>query len=261
MRYLLEIVDGPCKDKHFELPLNREIYFGSATPNTMALCKDTHLSAKHFSITCDGTDFHLRDLNSENGTFIHGINISDVVDSFALEDGYQFMAGKTTFRVHIEKPSVLGILRKQTEPLFAIVDSSRDESILPLLKASNNQYQSLFEGVRAEWLEEFAPYLVYLPKNSPLLEQLVEDGWDKNWAVYFTSRGSLERLVIHLRQFLHVKTHEGEKLYFRFYDPRILRMFLPTLTWNEKNNFFGPISCYLTEDETPQQVLEWPYKK
>jgi hypothetical protein len=253
MRYLLEIIDGPCKGRFFELPLNREILFGSA------FGKDTQMSVQHFSITCDGQEFHLRDLNSKTGTFLYGVDISEV-ESFGLEDGYQFVAGQTTFRVCIEKPSVLGILRKQTEPLFAIVDASRDEGILPLLKASNNQYQSLFEGVKAEWLEEFAPYLVYLPKDSPLLEKLVEEGWDKHWAVYLTSREFLERLVNHLRQFLRVKTHEGEKLYFRFYDPRVLRTFLPTLTSNEKNRFFGSISCYFTEDETQQQVLEWPYK-
>jgi hypothetical protein len=252
MRYLLEIIDGPCKGRFFELPLNREILFGSA------FGKDTQMSVQHFSITCDGQEFHLRDLNSKTGTFLYGVDISEV-ESFGLEDGYQFVAGQTTFRVCIEKPSVLGILRKQTEPLFAIVDASRDEGILPLLKASNNQYQSLFEGVRAEWLEEFAPYLVYLPKDSPLLEKLVELGWGNRWGIYFTSMRPFQTLVKHMQQFLWVKTEAGEKLYFRFYDPKTLQVFLFISNPKQANEVFQGISSYLMKAKKPELLIKFTY--
>lgn len=259
MRYLVEIIEGPCKQRCIELPLNLEFSFGSTDLARIALYKDTHLSNRHFSMTCDGQYFHLRDLNSKSGTFIHGLNLSDVVNSFGLENGDQFTAGQSTFRVRIENTSVLEILRERTDYLFAIVDTARDERILPLLKASNNPYQSLFEGVRARWLEEFTPYLVSLPKRSSLLEQLVHLGWGNRWGVYLSSRQTFQTLMSRMRQFLWVQTEAREKLYFRFYDPNILQVFLFISTSKQANELFRDVSSYLMEAKKPEFLVKFTY--
>jgi hypothetical protein len=52
-----------------------------------------------------------------------------------------------------------------------------------------------------------------------------------------------------------VKTEEGEELYFRFYDPRVLRIFLPTCDREQLKDFFGPVDYYLCEDEDPAYGL------
>ena len=67
------------------------------------------------------------------------------------------------------------------------------------------------------------------------------------------------RAVIHLegvrrqlRRALTVRDPNGRKLLFRFYDPQILRLFLPTCSAAELQTFFGPIEAlYAFEDEGP----------
>ena len=61
----------------------------------------------------------------------------------------------------------------------------------------------------------------------------------------------------HFRQFLMAKLPDGKQVYFRFYDPRVLRLYLPTCTPEEINQFFGPVKYYLTEDEKPGTLLRF----
>jgi len=44
-----------------------------------------------------------------------------------------------------------------------------------------------------------------------------------------------------------VQDAKGKDMYFRFYDPRVLRVFLPTCTPEELSDFFGPIAGFLIE--------------
>jgi hypothetical protein len=48
---------------------------------------------------------------------------------------------------------------------------------------------------------------------------------------------------------------DGRELYFRFYDPRVLRVFLPTCTLQQTAEFFGPVSSYLVEGEQASILL------
>jgi hypothetical protein len=40
-----------------------------------------------------------------------------------------------------------------------------------------------------------------------------------------------------------------EKMYFRYYDPRVLRAFLPMATPRQRSELFGDLSLFLYEDE------------
>ncbi len=54
----------------------------------------------------------------------------------------------------------------------------------------------------------------------------------------------------HLRRFLLVEDDEtGERFFFRFYDPRTLRVFLPTCTPRQREDFFGEVACWFAEGE------------
>jgi len=152
---------------------------------------------------------------------------------------------------------LLDILRNQPEPLFALLDAARDDRVLDLLRNSGEQYQSLYEGKQGEELASFAPYLVQLPKDSRLLMTLVQEGWGKSWAVYLTCSKPVTDIRKHFRHFLIVQTEDGRELYFRFYDPRVLRLFLPTCTADESNSFFGPVRSYLLEGEERHILLQF----
>ena len=67
----------------------------------------------------------------------------------------------------------------------------------------------------------------------------------------------LDALRHHFRQFSMVELPDRKQVYFRFYDPRVLRVFLPTCTAEETKQFFGPVKHYRMEDENPEMLLEF----
>lgn len=152
---------------------------------------------------------------------------------------------------------LLDLLREQPEPLFALVDTAQNDRVLELLRTSGAQYESLYEGRQGEELARVAPYLVALSKTAPLLAALVKEGWGTSWSVYVTSLRSFQEVRKHFRQFLLVQTEEGKQLYFRFYDPRVLRVFLPACTDEESVQFFGPIRQMFVEHEEASKVLRF----
>jgi hypothetical protein len=60
----------------------------------------------------------------------------------------------------------------------------------------------------------------------------------------------------HFRKFLLVKIdgNEGD-FYFRFYDPRVLRAFLPTCAPDEAAEFFGPVRLFIAEDSEADRAV------
>src|SRR4029077_13178445 len=139
-------------------------------------------------------------------------------------------------------------LRKDFQPLYAILDGAREPSVLKVLVESGAERQSLFEGAPGAQLAHFAPYLVGLTSDSPLIETLARQAWGKSWGIFLTCELPLQEMRKHFRHFLTVKTAEGQA-YFRFYDPRVLRLFLPTCLPQEIDAIFGPVKYYLMEDE------------
>lgn len=49
----------------------------------------------------------------------------------------------------------------------------------------------------------------------------------------------------------------GEPMYFRFYDPRVLRAFLPACGGAELSELFGPARMLLAEQAEPQAAHAW----
>ncbi len=272
MRVTLEIRSGPSAGRKVSLETGRSARIGR---NSLAdiVCSDNYMSGVHFLVECDEKGCVLRDLGSRNGTLVNGQSVK----AANLKDGDTVVAGNTTFFVRTadqkveESPApvvpapekmtpqerLLSHLRGEFQPLYALLDAANEPSVLKVLFESKEEYKTLFEGAAGAQLTHFAPYLVRLPKESPLLETLVQKGWGKNWGVYLTSPQQLPDLRGHFRQFLMVKMPDGKQVYFRFYDPRVLRVFLPTCTPEETTQFFGPIQNYLVEDENPKKLFRF----
>ena len=61
----------------------------------------------------------------------------------------------------------------------------------------------------------------------------------------------------HFRTFLMVYDTEFKPLYFRYYDPRVLRIYLPTCDAEGLATLFGPVVNYFLEDEDPKNALRF----
>jgi hypothetical protein len=51
------------------------------------------------------------------------------------------------------------------------------------------------------------------------------------------------------------RDEKGRKLMFRYYDPRVLRAYLPTCLPGELRMMFGPVNVYLVPGDDPETVI------
>ncbi len=149
----------------------------------------------------------------------------------------------------------LARLLRGHEPLFAVLDAARDPAILKLLHDSGEQVQSLYDGRRGEQLADVAPYLARVPAGSSLFEALLREGWGRSWGILLACEEPFAELRRHLRRFLVVQTEDRSALYFRFYDPRVLRPFLASASDEQRREFFGPVSAFLLEGRGRRTLL------
>jgi hypothetical protein len=113
----------------------------------------------------------------------------------------------------------------------------------------NEDHRCLYEGDSESMLGAVAPWLFQFHRNSDFVDLVVEHGAKNNWGVIVRSSIEEEELYRHLRKFLIVKQEDGKELYFRFYDPRVLREFLPTCSADQLKDLFGPLEAYIMEND------------
>lgn len=164
------------------------------------------------------------------------------------------------FPDHLQKAINYLFRSVEGQPLqgtYAILDAAKDDKIFQKLINSDIEPLSLYIGDKAVELAAVAPYLVELKREDPLTQWVLNTGWGKSWGIFLQSSASLKELHRHFRQFLMVYDEEGTPLYFRFYDPRVLRVYLPTCNPGEINTFFGPVHSYVLEDEDASALLRF----
>jgi len=275
-RCIVEIRWGRFAGTKAVIPPGGALRVGRTSRADLAVPHDGQLSAVHFQIAWDGRRCALEDLGSGGGTRLHG----EAVTRAQVEHGDWIQAGETDFMVYVEgktPPPVedpaeipgrvrwreqkrraaaavaLAELRAEAarEPLYAVLDAARGGRILQLVREAVEPHRSLYEGAPGEPLEDVAPYLVGpFGPESRLLERLVEEGWGKRWGIFCASGRSFRDVRRHLRRFLVVEIDDtGERVYFRFYDPQVLKRFLPTCSPRQEEELFGDLRAFFVEGE------------
>jgi hypothetical protein len=154
--------------------------------------------------------------------------------------------------------SILGAGATPRESLWAILDGARHESIFAKVD-SVRHHCCLYAGALPRQLQVNAPYLVQLP-DGDFTAGLVRAAWGNSWGILFRSEASMETLRRHLRTFLLVGDPGGRRLIFRYYDPRVMRVYLPTCWPAELRAIFGPVRCFLMESEDAGTVLKFEFR-
>jgi hypothetical protein len=143
--------------------------------------------------------------------------------------------------------------------IWMIVDSARDPKIFSLVLGSYLEYSCLYSGVLPAPLGIAAPYLMHLEYGDRRCRHFLEQAWGNSWGIFLKCDISLKILRRHLRGFLKVRDANGNKLLFRYYDPRVLRLYLPSCSSEELQTIFGPIERIWTEGETADTMLEFGF--
>ena len=139
----------------------------------------------------------------------------------------------------------------QPYPLYSLLDAACMEDEIDTAKSLNPAFDSLYRGQSEETLASVAPYIFQVNRGQDFEKWYFDNGWGASWGVLVYSQEDMKSLHKHFRKFLMVKAEDGEELYFRFYDPRVLRIFLPTCDKDQLKEFFGPVEYYICEDEDP----------
>jgi hypothetical protein len=141
--------------------------------------------------------------------------------------------------------------------LYALLDAARDARIHSRLVEDKAKALSLFRGEKARELAEVAPYLFALDRDGPLIDWLLEYGWGNSWGIVVESAFSLSELRRHFQSLIMIYDEKARPLYFRYYDPRVLRVYLPTCNETELSSVFGPVSSYYLEGEESNVLLHY----
>lgn len=141
--------------------------------------------------------------------------------------------------------------------VFAALDGASIPGLLDQLYEQQPEHACLYRGELEPDMAEVAPYLVRLEPDSDFTDWLIEKGWGRHWGIFALSGESLSALRRHFRAFLIVYTPETRPVYFRYYDPRVMRIYLPTCDAKELATVFGPVEYFLLEDEGPKTALRF----
>ena len=123
------------------------------------------------------------------------------------------------------------------------------------LEEENIESVCLLKGDLEPDVAQAAPYLVRMAADSAFTKWVLKEGWGQHWGVFVRSPADLRRMRMHFRALLNVYGPDMEPLFFRYYDPRVLRTYLPTCTSDELNSVFGPAEAFVMEHEDAKVLL------
>ena len=140
-------------------------------------------------------------------------------------------------------------------PLYALIDAGRESSGPYQAEQAGVVCESLFAGRMGEMLKHAAPHLIDFRRDTSFCRWWFEQ-WGNSIGVLVEAPVSLADLRHHFRTLTMVRGEsDGKKYYFRFYDPRVLRVFLPGCTADEIRTFFGPILAFHCEGQGGGELL------
>jgi len=141
--------------------------------------------------------------------------------------------------------------------VFAVLDGASVPDLRMTLYRHQPEHFCLYRGELAPDMAEVAPYLVRLEPESEFTNWVIDRGWGQHWGIFAISDADIRALRRHFRGFLTVHDSNAKPLLFRYYDPRVLRVYVPTCNAEELATVFGPVMHYILEDENPNMALRF----
>lgn len=144
---------------------------------------------------------------------------------------------------------------------YMLIDAARNPGIYPALVAHQGELpvRSLYQGELADNLADVSPYVAALEPGGGFADWLIDQGWGAAWGLFVHSPLDIDTVRRSLRRFTVVNTEDGRALLFRFYDPRVLRAFLPTCTPDQLAPLFRDVSGFLVEEDGGAAVRQFAW--
>jgi len=141
--------------------------------------------------------------------------------------------------------------------IYAVLDGASVPDLPQVLLEQQPENICLYRGELEPDMAAVAPYLVKLEYDHPFATLVCEQGWGNHWGIFVLTPAEIDIRTLrnHFRKILMVYDPDGKLIYFRYYDPRVLRTYLPTCNAEETEIVFGPVATYILEDEDPSVFL------
>lgn len=121
--------------------------------------------------------------------------------------------------------------------LYFIADAALLKSALEMILAKASLSKCLFKE-ESNHLLGLAPYLLSLDPDSELFHRIKTEEALRNSGIFVSTYMDFEACWLHFRQLLSAVDEKGRMLLFRYYDPRILHIFLDTIEPHQITEFF-----------------------
>ncbi len=129
----------------------------------------------------------------------------------------------------------------ERQNIYAVVDGAACPDLRFNISKWNPESSCLWSGDLDADLEEVAPYMIKLERDADFTQWLIKEGWENHWNIFVSSILEPKAFRKEIRKFQLARLPEGETVYFRFYDPRVLEMFLPTCDEMQRHELFTHI--------------------
>ncbi|HEX9513134.1 MAG TPA: DUF4123 domain-containing protein [Puia sp.] len=115
--------------------------------------------------------------------------------------------------------------------------------------------QSLFKDTKDEALIDVAPWVFQV--DNDLGKKLIDEtDLSMQFTLLVESNADINALSAHLRKFIY-QTIDGREYFFRFYDSRVLKKFLPTCDKDQVLEFFGPVMQFIAGGDTREEAIRF----
>lgn len=140
---------------------------------------------------------------------------------------------------------------------YMVIDGAVVPDLPMKLYEMRPPHYCLFTGELEPDMQAVAPYLIRLRPKAPFTEWVLEECWGKHWGIFAQSRYPIQHMRTHFRSLVNVYDEKAVSMIFRFYDPLVLRRFLPTCNPGEIKMFFGDIDTYFAESEENGNLVRY----
>lgn len=125
---------------------------------------------------------------------------------------------------------------------YLLLDSIQIPDFYPRLHelAQIGALHSLYLTTQYAELADCGPVLTAVEPNSALAKTFTEE-WQEKAGIWLESDADEATLLAHLRSLIHVRLEGDVSVFFRYYDPRITRLWLEDLTAAERDRLMGPV--------------------
>lgn len=140
---------------------------------------------------------------------------------------------------------------------YAVTDATRDDAILEFIRQNSDIAHCLYRGDARIRLANYAPYLFRIELGDTAIRRFLTEGWGQSWYILLAGSSTIEAILIQLRKALIVRSEAGKDLYFRFYDPRVLRSYLPLCSQADVAKLMGKaIETLFCETHDAQHLFQ-----